>query len=99
MKKWQASTLVVFISCASLRAQVNSAEIQAHYQRAREAVAHHDLQRASQEYAEILKLDPRNAEVYAAVLNSFLEATLLRQELTKPAPSSCPEKVWWMIRP
>lgn len=65
--KKQTSVLVVLASWTSaLLAQKNSAEIQAHYQRAREAIAQHDLQRATEEYAEILKLDPRNANVYAA---------------------------------
>ncbi|HEX5481906.1 MAG TPA: tetratricopeptide repeat protein [Terriglobia bacterium] len=35
-------------------------------ERARQDLAQHDLQKAVQEYAEILKLDPRNAEIYSA---------------------------------
>lgn len=63
----QISALIVLVCCPPFaRAQERNAEIQAHVQRAREALAGHDLQRASQEYAEILKLDPRNSEVYTA---------------------------------
>ncbi len=58
--------LTVLCYAPSLLAQSNSSEIQAHYKRAREAIAQHDLERATQEYAEILKLDPRNADVHAA---------------------------------
>ena len=32
----------------------------------RDALAQHDLQRASQEYAEILKMDPQNVEILTA---------------------------------
>ncbi len=65
--RWQLATLAAVVWCASmLEAQNNSAEVQAHMARARQALAQHDLQRASQEYAEILKLDPRNAEIYTA---------------------------------
>ena len=46
--------------------QAGPDEVQRRSQRAREALAQHDLQRAVQEYAEILKIDPRNAEVHAA---------------------------------
>jgi tetratricopeptide (TPR) repeat protein len=65
--KWQAMALLILAGSVSvLLGQTSSAEIQQHYQRAREALSQHDLQRASQEYSEILKLDPRNAEIYAA---------------------------------
>ncbi len=65
--KWQVVFVMVLASSsATLKPQSDSALIQAHYQRAREAIAQHDLQRASQEYAEILRLDPSNASVAAA---------------------------------
>ena len=50
----------------SVLAQSRSAAVEQHYQRARDALAQHDLQRASQEYAEILKLDPQNTEILTA---------------------------------
>lgn len=48
-------------------AQDDSAEIQTHLGRARTAITAHDLQSASREYAEILKLDPRNVEAYTGM--------------------------------
>src|SRR5688572_8471570 len=50
----------------SVLAQGRSATVEQHYQRARDALAQHDLQRASEEYAEILKLDPQNTEILTA---------------------------------
>ena len=64
---WVFIFLTLFRASSELAGQTRSAEIQRRYQLAREALAQHDLQRASQEYAEILKLDPRNAEIYAAL--------------------------------
>ena len=63
------ATAVVLIwlgYATSVLAQSRSAAVEQHYQRARDALAQHDLQRASQEYAEILKLDPQNAEILTA---------------------------------
>jgi tetratricopeptide (TPR) repeat protein len=64
---WVFIFLTLFRASSELAGQTRSAEIQRRYQLAREALVQHDLQRASQEYAEILKLDPRNAEIYAAL--------------------------------
>ena len=47
-------------------AQDYKAEIEAHLQKARDAVAHHDLRAASEEYREVLKLDPKNAAIGTA---------------------------------
>lgn len=66
MRVWIAKVLLLLFSAVELAAQDRVALIQQHYQRAREALAQHDLQRASYEYAEILKLDPQNSEVSAA---------------------------------
>lgn len=49
------------------QAQGNSAEIQTYLQRARNAITTQDLEGASHEYAEILKLDPRNVEAYTGM--------------------------------
>src|SRR5215510_4237592 len=58
--------LIWLAYAVSALAQSRSAAIEQHYQRARDALTSHDLQRASQEYAEILKLDPQNAEILTA---------------------------------
>jgi tetratricopeptide (TPR) repeat protein len=47
-------------------AQNRNAEISAAMERARQDLTQHNLQKAVQEYADILKLDPRNAEIYTA---------------------------------
>lgn len=49
------------------QAQDNSAEIQIYLQRARNAITTQNLEGASHEYAEILKLDPRNVEAYTGL--------------------------------
>jgi tetratricopeptide (TPR) repeat protein len=49
-----------------LWAQSEKDDLQAHVRKAREALAHHDLRQASEEYGEALKLDPGNAEFNAA---------------------------------
>lgn len=51
---------------APASAQDRTQEINAAIAQARLDLAHHDLQKAVQEYALILKLDPRNAEIYTA---------------------------------
>src|SRR5262245_53860578 len=61
------AVVLIWLNYAAIAlAQSQSAAIEQHYQRARDALAAHDLQRASQEYAEILKLDPQNAEILTA---------------------------------
>ena len=62
----KAVVLIGLAYAVSALAQSRSAATEQHYQRARDALAAHDLQRASQEYAEILKLDPQNAEILTA---------------------------------
>lgn len=57
--------LPVLLCCGSLAFGQNP-EIHAAMERARQDLAQHDLQKAVQEYAEILKLDPGNAEIYSA---------------------------------
>jgi tetratricopeptide (TPR) repeat protein len=47
-------------------AQGYKAEIEAHLQKARDAVAHHDLRAAIEEYREVLKLDPKNTAISTA---------------------------------
>lgn len=49
-----------------LWAQPEKDDLQGHVQKAREALAHHDLRQASEEYGEALKLDPGNVEFNAA---------------------------------
>jgi tetratricopeptide (TPR) repeat protein len=51
---------------APATAQEHTEEVNAAMAQAQQALAHHDLQKAVQEYALILKLDPRNAEIYTA---------------------------------
>jgi tetratricopeptide (TPR) repeat protein len=48
-------------------AQGNSTEIQSHLQNAHNALAAHDLNGASHEYIEILKLDPQNVEAHTGL--------------------------------
>src|SRR5664279_2644125 len=43
----------------------NQQQIQSHYQRAEEALKANHSQEASNEFREILRIDPRNAEAYA----------------------------------
>jgi tetratricopeptide (TPR) repeat protein len=74
---------ILAIACQSFAvfAQGDTATIQSHLQKARNAIAHHDLRTASDEYREILKLDPGNAEISAArgislyALGESVEAT------------------------
>ena len=47
-------------------AQGYKAEIEAHLQKARDAVARHDLRAANDEYREVLKLDPENIAISTA---------------------------------
>ena len=59
--------VLVWLGCTTrVLAQGRSGTVEQHYQRARDALAQHDLQRASQEYAEILKMDPQNVEILTA---------------------------------
>ncbi len=67
---WSVEVLVLALAVIGAMvgdAQDNSAEVQTHLGRARAAITAHDLQSASQEYAEILKLDPRNVEAYTGM--------------------------------
>jgi tetratricopeptide (TPR) repeat protein len=61
-----AALALALYPAAAFAGQAGPDEVQRRSQRARDALAQHDLERAVQEYAEILKLDPRNAEVHAA---------------------------------
>ena len=47
-------------------AQDNRAAIESHIQKARDAITHHDLRAANEEYLEVLKIDPGNVEISAA---------------------------------
>jgi tetratricopeptide (TPR) repeat protein len=59
--------VLILLGCTtSVLAQSRSVTVEQHYQRARDALAQHDLQRASQEYEEILKLDPQDVEILTA---------------------------------
>lgn len=59
-------SLLLLLAPASSSAQASDRDqIQLHYQRAQEAIKANDLQEASNEFREILKIDPRNAEAYA----------------------------------
>ena len=49
------------------QAQQTPGEISTHLERAKNALGTHDLEDASREYAEILKLDPRNVEAYTGL--------------------------------
>ena len=68
---WSDVGLLVFalvVSGAMIgHAQDNSTEVQTHLQRAHNAITAHDLQGASNQYAEILKLDPQNVEAYTGM--------------------------------
>src|SRR5215831_7868869 len=58
---------LAFLVCApSLYADDSSAEVRTHVDRARAALAKHDLTQAGREYEEALKLDPRNVELLTA---------------------------------
>src|SRR5439155_21893796 len=61
-----ATVALALCPAATFAGQAGPEDVRGHSRRAREALAQHDLQRAVQEYAEILKLDPRNAEVHGA---------------------------------
>lgn len=76
LKRWRWSTVLLLgCSLSAARAQDleptpaidQNAEIQVHIQRVREALAKNDLVSSSREYAEILKLDPKNSEINAAL--------------------------------
>src|SRR5262245_40390237 len=62
----KAVVLIWLGYAASPLAQNRVLTVEQHYQRVRDALAKHDLQRASQEYEEILKLDPQNVEILTA---------------------------------
>jgi tetratricopeptide (TPR) repeat protein len=66
MRAWLLVGTLLFGLASDSKAQDKSAQIHRHYQRAREALAQHDLEKASQSYAEILALDPQNVEVLTA---------------------------------
>jgi tetratricopeptide (TPR) repeat protein len=61
------SAILVFSCHLSVGfAQDNRAAIETHIQKARDAISRHDLRAASEEYLEVLKLDPGNVEISAA---------------------------------
>src|SRR3954466_3525043 len=68
MRIWSRLAAVVVLACDLHPefAQGNKDEINAHKQKARDAIARHDLKAADDEYANVLKLDPGNAEISAA---------------------------------
>jgi tetratricopeptide (TPR) repeat protein len=68
MRIWSRLAAVVVLACDLHPefAQGNKDEINAHKQKARDAIARHDLKTANDEYANVLKLDPGNAEISAA---------------------------------
>jgi len=75
LRNWKlAAFLVLFCLPCDARSQdlqsvpdaAQSAEVQTHIQRVRAALARNDLRSASREYAEILKIEPRNSAIYAA---------------------------------
>jgi len=68
MRIWSRLAAVLFLACDLQPgfAQTNKDEINGHIQRARDAIARHDLNAANDEYANVLKLDPGNAEISAA---------------------------------
>src|SRR5436305_9543231 len=69
MRIWSRLAAVLVVMACDLHpgfSQVNKDEINAHIQRAREAIARHELKAADDEYANVLKLDPGNAEISAA---------------------------------
>src|SRR5947209_1328747 len=67
MRIWPGfSTVIIACGLLPASAQTNKAEIDAHIQKAREAIARHDLKAAIDEYADVLKLDPGNVEVTVA---------------------------------
>ena len=67
MRIWPGlSTIITTFGLLPASAQTNKAEIDADIQKAREAIARHDLKAASDEYADVLKLDPENVEVKVA---------------------------------
>ncbi|HZQ53563.1 MAG TPA: tetratricopeptide repeat protein [Bryobacteraceae bacterium] len=61
-----AFLLLASVAYSPGSAQESKPEVEAHIQKARDAIAHHDLKLASDEYEEALKLDPGNAEITAA---------------------------------
>jgi tetratricopeptide (TPR) repeat protein len=65
MRWFSGLFLLIYVSTISF-GQDRSTLIREHAERAREALAEHDLPRANREYQEVLKLDPQNAEIHAA---------------------------------
>jgi predicted Zn-dependent protease len=59
--------LPVLLCTPWIKADDLAAEIQRHKNQARLALARNDLKGAEQEYQAVLKLDPKNAAVYAAL--------------------------------
>src|SRR5689334_9866652 len=78
------STLIV-IGCglSPLLAQADKADLDAHVQKARDALARQDLAAADEQYAEILELQPGNIDVNAA-------RGMTLYALGKPAEATAP---------
>jgi|GEM_PF-6783578 len=58
---------LVTVIAALVMSADESAEVRAHFERARDALAAHDLQGAANQYGEILKLNPQSVEAFTGL--------------------------------